>query len=392
MAVMPIPSDWDGESWCCYVVEWPDSASWQAILLGFLTTPQRGRFWDGRTGSITAAQAVGLQIFQRNFLDCEEVLMAGCLEDLATALNQIALSLQASAGGCGCQGSGGAGTFEAPASTFVDDGENFPAGYSDRQEYEAAKCDLTKYILDRLSQDMERLGTVNAAGQSAATLSQIILFTVLLTPIPFDDLLVIVSIVLELFAIAASAVATAANELSDFFANLDICLLYGADDAEGAKQAILEAIDAFGGFTYATLTKSLASNLISFDGLNLLFDPAPPLENLPAGDCSSCACPGITMVTGARLSQNSFQSAFSGNGDFVHLNTQAFDADLTFSNLVGYNEGVNVPGTLHFRVFKDGGLVYNSDAFPNGQTINGDQVVFGASLTQFTFQMDSECP
>jgi len=390
MGQMPIPDDWDGLSFCTHPVCWPSSPQWRAILLGFVNTPTVGRFWDANTGSILNVQSVGWTIMDLNECLWEGEQM-GCFEDLVAAVNQIALSLQAS-GSCGCQGSGGAGTFEAPASTFIDDGENFPAGYADREEYEAAKCDLSRYILDRLSQDMERLGTVNVAGQSAATLSQIILFTVLLTPIPFDDLLIIVSIVLELFAIAASAVATAANELSDFFANLDICLLYGADDAEGAKQAILDAIDAFGGFTYAALTKSLASNLISFDGLNLLFDPAPPLENLPAGDCSSCACPGITMVTGVRLTQNSFQSAFSGNGDFVHLNTQAFDADLTFSNLVGYNEGVNVPGTLHFRVFKDGGLVYNSDAFPDGLTINGDQVVFGASLTQFTFVMDSECP
>jgi len=110
VAVMPIPDDWDGEQWCCHVVEWPSSEQWTAILLGLITTPQRGRFWDGRTGTITAAQAVGLQIFQRNLL---EVCEMGCLEDLADAISTLALSISTSisnAGGCGCAGTGGSGT------------------------------------------------------------------------------------------------------------------------------------------------------------------------------------------------------------------------------------------------------------------------------------------
>lgn len=63
---MPIPDDWNGTDWCCYVVEWPSSDSWRAILFGLLLSPEAGRFWDASTGSIIDAQAVGKQIEDRN--------------------------------------------------------------------------------------------------------------------------------------------------------------------------------------------------------------------------------------------------------------------------------------------------------------------------------------
>jgi len=66
MPQMPIPDDWDGVTWCCQVVEWPASQQWQAILVGFLSTPSRGRFWDGDTGIIVDVQEVGQQIIDRN--------------------------------------------------------------------------------------------------------------------------------------------------------------------------------------------------------------------------------------------------------------------------------------------------------------------------------------
>jgi len=63
---IPIPDDWDGESYRCVEVQWPDSPAWIALLIGFLAQPSRGRFWDGETGTITDVQQIGFDIFDAN--------------------------------------------------------------------------------------------------------------------------------------------------------------------------------------------------------------------------------------------------------------------------------------------------------------------------------------
>jgi len=70
---IPIPDDWNGQSWQCVQIEWPNSPQWLALLLGFLSQATRGRFWEESTGAILDAQAVGWQIWDRNypFRDCE---------------------------------------------------------------------------------------------------------------------------------------------------------------------------------------------------------------------------------------------------------------------------------------------------------------------------------
>lgn len=64
---IPIPEDWNGTSWSRFSICWPDSPAWIALLLGFITTPKRGRFWDERSGIVTQAQQIGKQIFDFNY-------------------------------------------------------------------------------------------------------------------------------------------------------------------------------------------------------------------------------------------------------------------------------------------------------------------------------------
>lgn len=63
---IPIPNDWNGQRWECFTITWPNSPQWIALLMGFLSQATRGRFWDEKTGSIQAAQAVGWEIFDSN--------------------------------------------------------------------------------------------------------------------------------------------------------------------------------------------------------------------------------------------------------------------------------------------------------------------------------------
>lgn len=103
-----IPGDWDGASWCRWSICWPDSDLWKAILFGFLTTAQRGRFWDENSGNIKQAQEIGRQIFDNNFplecviMSCSDATalieaintnFSGLSEALIEAINSLQLSV-----------------------------------------------------------------------------------------------------------------------------------------------------------------------------------------------------------------------------------------------------------------------------------------------------------
>lgn len=89
---LPIPDDWDGQSWVCVRVYWPKSTLWLALLSGLVYAPSMGRYWDARNGVITDAQSVGREIWSRTypFVTCagdvipptiEQVLLAGGCDD-----------------------------------------------------------------------------------------------------------------------------------------------------------------------------------------------------------------------------------------------------------------------------------------------------------------------
>ena len=62
----PIPNDWNGNDWACYIVRWPKSLMWSALLRGLLMMPSKGRFWDERSGVIKDVQSVGWDIWAIN--------------------------------------------------------------------------------------------------------------------------------------------------------------------------------------------------------------------------------------------------------------------------------------------------------------------------------------
>jgi hypothetical protein len=96
---LPIPDDWDGESWHCVQIRWPDSEGYNGLLRGFLSQMTRGRFWDENSGVIKDAQAVGWQVFDENwpFIVCGQQDNNGNGSDSGG-------DSQPSGGGCGCIG------------------------------------------------------------------------------------------------------------------------------------------------------------------------------------------------------------------------------------------------------------------------------------------------
>lgn len=51
---MPIPDDWDGSTFCNFLVNWPESTLWRIILRGLISNPELEAFWDERTGDVEA--------------------------------------------------------------------------------------------------------------------------------------------------------------------------------------------------------------------------------------------------------------------------------------------------------------------------------------------------
>jgi len=64
----PIPADWllPSGAWTGFCIAWPDSEAWALHLRSLLYHLTRGRTWDAQTGTITTAQAIAWEIYNRN--------------------------------------------------------------------------------------------------------------------------------------------------------------------------------------------------------------------------------------------------------------------------------------------------------------------------------------
>lgn len=406
---MPIPSDWDGVSWCCNVIEWPASQQWQAILLGFITTPKRGRFWDITTGTITDVQAVGLEIFERNQIG--DFCTMGCLEDLSNAILALANSVTFAIGnqsGCDCAGTGGSGVYEQPASTFEDTGTNFPSGYVDRDEYELYRCGLANYILQRWINDLTQLRSVNAAGFSSGILATL-LGTLLLTPIPFALVIGLVTAILALVAVSIDAFVDALDELIAWLEGIDICLIAGASSASVAKANMQDDLDAQV-FTNDALTKEMFSFFINFDVLNVLFDDKPEGVNIseipitkPCDDCFITPCQsGFAIAIGTGPIPPNYVGTYNSAPTDVYegIGVTSFDPGndgITIDAITGWVAYAPPDGDA-FRIWStaSGGVgpadLYDSDIPPTGMTFTDINKWIFLGNPANPFSMDVSCP
>lgn len=154
---MPIPSDWDGETYCKYEVCWPDSTNWKAILRGLVTEPARGWFWDANSGNLLETLSK-FRATMVNNIELREVILS-CndeqFERLIAALNAINLSVSVSGGG-GCCPDGGGG-IQPPAQPGTE-GETPPPGFEEPTDsegnpiapgslpYQTRKCKVANLI------------------------------------------------------------------------------------------------------------------------------------------------------------------------------------------------------------------------------------------------------
>lgn len=202
-------------------------------------------------------------------------------QELTEALNNLAAAFTA---GCCGTGSYGAGEEEPAPTTSVDDGEDPPPGFDTYAEYRTYKCAVANRIIEGIRQDIVWLGagtlvTLTASGLVAA----------LLTPIPGDEILLLVGFVVSLLlqGVLASTAAGVEEEVDDNRQSL-VCLLYDAENATEAKSAVT----SFMASVLTSTEAALFAAVWSFASVNALFVKDVLFSSSPLGDEVSCSLCG----------------------------------------------------------------------------------------------------
>lgn len=346
MAGAKIPQDWDGETWICWSVEWPDSRDWLAILSGFITTPRKGRYWDADTGDLAEVQATGDQIWFRN-TPLEESIMS-CNEDTLAELVGIRAALEALVNkpccpDSGTTGSRGSGSTDSPPNPYDQseaEGEP-PTGFPSYGSYTANKCNKADDVITQLASDLLGLSGLTYAG-SVPTGIVGLLITTLLTPIPYDELIALAGYLIFTgynYALLAEMSAKINENRDDLR-----CLLYTSDSATSAQAALQAALQTIAEDYYtnpddAEWVVGAVDYMLSYDSINRMFENVPGVAT--DTDCSDCGGVGAfflpnpdfpafepTIISGSYESGDvTLQSAYGNFGLGAEVNVILLQSD-----------------------------------------------------------------
>lgn len=321
---MPIPTDWNGSDCCRWVVYWPESEQWKAILYGLLEQPSRGRFWDANTGNIVDTQEAFRPFYNLNF-ELEEVLMSCNDSNIATAIEAIAqaivtasananASANASANAC-CeqtiinQGGGYVGGTTDPTTgdpvpiygtqppKSIPSGE-FPDGYEDLEEYQLDKCQMANLVISGVIASLNGLGALGVFNATAlAALIVVAITGVIVFP---PALIPVAAAAIGMMSVEVTLCALLSEEIASRRSQF-VCVLYNADAVEPALAAVSELLDiCIAALSTSSLfgiaLKTLALSLFNADTLNQLFTKTAHLV-FPDADCSGCDVIEIMLGT-----------------------------------------------------------------------------------------------
>lgn len=307
MVQYPIPDDWDGVSYCCSIIEWPSSQQWRAFFVGLLTTPSRGRTWDGATGNIKATQLIGEEIIKRNLVECQDMK---CLDDIIEAINGISVALRATAGNC-CTG----GTKPSfPPTINPTEGDPPPPGYDPPSDppgtpaYLTRKCKVANAMVEDIKGFVDAMANAGLdAYINGGFLSTAIFIAVstlvsallgeLATPVPIIDALA--GALVGFVASIITAIATNDMSFEEVSTEIDenynglVCALISSANAQEAQDAFLLVLENSGlGLGGRLLVKAI----MIVDMLAALYftpEDVPDFEMdielyEPPFDCASC--------------------------------------------------------------------------------------------------------
>ena len=314
--------------------------------------------------------------------------------DLVEALNNLSVAFTA---GCCDGGSYGAGKEDPPPTGNGDNGEDPPPGFDTYEEYRTYKCDIANRLVEGVKEDIDWVG----AG-SLSTLVASAVIPALLTPVPFDDILVLIGYAVSLLlqGILATTAATVSTAIVDNREAL-VCILYDAPDPETARDDVSEFMD-----TLLTTTESaLFDALWSFAAVNALFDRTIVLEYSPLPDAVACdECSSECLLAISADNNPASNGTFTVTGPL----TASMSSALVVTTHWGINDFNTNPDTLFFcgpgvtvasynlsgftpfptaayRLYEpDGTLVYNNSIPPNWSLYPNLKRIQLKSTTPFT--------
>jgi hypothetical protein len=207
-------------------------------------------------------------------------------QELIDAIGQIGLSIEAMAqasrdccmSGCG-PGSAGAGLTETSETGFTDDGQSYPDGFDSYQEYDAYKCDVAHFIVASLVTDLQALLVMDAVALIAPALA-----LSLVTPIPFDDLVLLAALCV-VYLLGGLLAGYINNLISELTTNesVYVCALYNGANESTSRFDFLDEIDSATG----SPEKLIIGYMLKYDILTYLYSKVPVV--MAGGqDCSSC--------------------------------------------------------------------------------------------------------
>lgn len=317
--------------------------------------------------------------------------------EIVDALNGISLAIGAST----CGGAGMAGEQTETPDPFVETGSNFPPGFTDLTDFELWKCQRANIIVSAWKLDLSVLKDLDVGGFAVA-----FLIGALVTPIPVDDVIALLALVVGLFGEAL--LDTTITEIETFIAaNSEelVCAMFEADSAQSAKDAVI-SVYAPGLSWPATM---LLTFMWSFTNVNSLFIKtafAALVPNTVNIDCTVCApppCATIFLQFGIDNGDDTYSSVLVGGdqGIVVWVNTTGTDTCLDTTGpetqlLLTQTAGLplSIPGDGEHQVFwypvncTSAVEKYRGETmWPPGTTARFFQLF---SDTSFTFRND--CP
>jgi len=329
-------------------------------------------------------------------LECEDMScnIVEALENMTDVLAQLRdKECPSPCQGCG---SGSAGSTEAPPNEFIDDGETPPDGFPDYSAYSSFKCRLAKLIVQQIQQDLEYVKSIGVT-----EISSILLSAALLTPIPLDDIAVLVGVIIT-YAVESTLDALLQAALDALGVDFDelVCDLYLAVD-------VVEAKAIFTNWSNTALSETaefLFNFFVTNDNLNRLFQDGNFL--LPDNDCVACGGVGphydvchtaqIGYPDELSLEVSSVLSCGSSYGcHAVYIHFDCLAGDFIPDNRTFYCDVSNGPAgdcperpgsEIYFYYDEEGTLLYEGAAQNTG--IACSSIFILGTGAQFTCQIE----
>ncbi|HEU0068375.1 MAG TPA: hypothetical protein VFQ26_03840, partial [Nitrospiraceae bacterium] len=315
-----IPDDWDGVSYCCYAVQWPDSFLWRSVLNGLIDLGGTGWYYNEQTGSVISARDAIRATWEYNFKN-EVVIMAcgettnGVLEGILAALQNIANG----SGDCGCgSGSGGAGSAPVPIDPWLPtEGQPYPPEFESQEEFNGYKCFAAAKTVEQLIEDIQTISAIQLVGLTIATMAPLIVASIL-TPVPFDDVLTVAATIL-IGGLELTALYQFSSDIFDVKDDL-ICELFNTSNAEDAFDTLIAYLnDVNNSASYSSLLKLAVAEFIDAfvqpDLTNRIYQERSTwqLEH----DCSGCF--GLIWSINTLICTPTQVSGVFNNGEEVEL-------------------------------------------------------------------------